>query len=486
MPEVSRLKTLVERLTALPCETEWVEFKHNDFDQEDIGQYLSALSNSAALHRKEAGFLVWGIEDCTHQIIGTTFLPRMEKIGNQELENWLATQLFPRINFKIHEFDYSGKHIVVFEVPPATHTPIRFKDTEFIRVGSYKKKLKDFPEKERELWALFSHTTFEKGIAKREISSDLVLADLDYPAYFELTGQRLPDNRAGILNRLAQEKFIVAKGGDTFDITNLGAILFAKDLSRFDSLARKALRIILYKGQSRVETIREQTGVKGYAVGFNGAVAFINDKLPQNEQIGQALRENVRMFPEIAVRELVANTIIHQDFEMTGTGPVVEIFSDRIEITNPGTPLIDTLRFIDEPPRSRNETLAAVMRRINICEERGSGIDKVISSVELYQLPAPDFTVTQSHTKAILYAFKDFGEMDKHDRIRACYQHACLCYVSNQVMTNTSLRKRFSIEDKNYSMASRIIADTINEGLIKVYDPENRSRKHARYIPFWA
>ena len=84
----------------------------------------------------------------------------------------------------------------------------------------------------------------------------------------------------------------------------------------------------------------------------------------------------------------MANALIHQDFSLTGTGPTVEIFADRIEVTNPGTPLIDTLRFIDEPPQSRNETLAATMRRLNICEERGSGIDKVISQVELYQLPA--------------------------------------------------------------------------------------------------
>lgn len=309
-----------------------------------------------------------------------------------------------------------------------------------------------------------------------------MLALLDYPAYFDLTNQGLPDNRTGILSRLLQEKFIIDKGNGYYDITNFGAILFAKDLSNFEKLNRKAIRVIIYNGTNRIETKREQAGKKGYAVCFNGAISFINDQLPQNEQILQALRTEVRLYPEIAIRELVANAIIHQDFNISGTGPMVEIFDDRIEITNPGVPLINTLRFIDEPPQSRNEALASFMRRINICEERGSGIDKVIASIEAFQLPAPDFYITSNHTKAVLFAYRKFADMDKKDRIRACYQHACLCYVSSKYMTNTSLRERFAIEEKNYSMASRIIADTIEASLIRPYDPENKSRK---YVPFW-
>lgn len=188
------------------------------------------------------------------------------------------------------------------------------------------------------------------------------------------------------------------------------------------------------------------------------------------------------MYPAIAIRELVANALIHQDFNLTGTGPMIEIFSDRMEISNPGLPLIDTLRFIDEPPRSRNETLAALMRRLNICEERGSGIDKVISAVEVFQLPAPDFRTTTNHTIAVLLGPREFADMDRADRIRACYQHACLWFVSGKHMTNTSLRERLKIDKKNYPMASRIIRDTIDVGLIK---QAGGSRKDAKYIPFW-
>jgi predicted HTH transcriptional regulator len=99
------------------------------------------------------------------------------------------------------------------------------------------------------------------------------------------------------------------------------------------------------------------------------------------------------------------------------------------------------------------------MRRINLCEERGSGIDKVISSVELFQLPPPDFRVVEDNTVAVLYAVKKLNDMTQKERVRACYQHACLQFVSNEDMTNSSVRKRFGIEPQNYATASRIIAE---------------------------
>jgi predicted HTH transcriptional regulator len=180
---------------------------------------------------------------------------------------------------------------------------------------------------------------------------------------------------------------------------------------------------------------------------------------------------------------LVINALIHQDFNLTGTGPMVEIFTDRMEITNPGLPLIDTLRFIDEPPRSRNETLAGMMRRMSLCEERGSGIDKVIAAIEEFQLPAPDFRVTSQHTVAVLLGPRHFAAMDRQDRIRACYQHACLWYVSGKHMTNATLRDRLQIPKTNYPLASRIIRDTAVAGLIH---QAGGSRKNAKYVPFWA
>jgi len=124
------------------------------------------------------------------------------------------------------------------------------------------------------------------------------------------------------------------------------------------------------------------------------------------------------MYPELAVRELLANTLIHQDLSATGQGPMVEIFANRIEFTNPGKPLIDPLRFLDAPPRSRNELFAAFMRRLGMCEEVGSGIDKVVFQVELYQLPAPDFRVQSGHTRVTLFGHRKLSLMAAEDKVR--------------------------------------------------------------------
>jgi predicted HTH transcriptional regulator len=294
----------------------------------------------------------------------------------------------------------------------------------------------------------------------------------------------LPANRDGILEALANDYLIRACDAGGWNITNLGAILFAKKLSSFPLLKRKALRVIQYRGTGRVETLKEQEGGKGYACGFEGLIGYINGLLPANEVIEQALRKSVPMFPELAVRELVVNALIHQDFFQTGTGPMVEIFEDRIEITNPGEPLVDTNRFVDTPPKSRNEALASLMRRFRICEERGSGIDKVVFQVELFQLPAPLFERPDGFTRTILFAHKSLSAMDKADRVRACYLHACLKRVMCDYLTNATLRERFGVEERNKATVSRYIREAVESGMIKPFD-EDAARKLMKYVPFW-
>lgn len=355
----------------------------------------------------------------------------------------------------------------------------------YVRVGSYTRLLKDFPEKERKIWLNAPKEVFETQIAKSNVKKHELMDLLDIAAYYNLTRQPLPSDTDTIIRKFVEEKLIIQKGID-HDITNLCAILFARDLHHFDGLYRKTVRVVVYKNNSRIETEREYTGNKGYALAFTDLIEFLDIVLPKNEIIEKSLRKNVNMYPEIALRELIANALIHQDFSVKGTGPMIEIFKNRIEITNPGKPLIDVLRFIDHNPVSRNEKLAYLMRRLNICEERGSGIDKVIDACEFYQLPAPEFIEADGFTRIKLFATQNLRHMDKTDKIRACYQHCALKYVSGEKMTNSSLRVRFDIEEKNYSMASRIISETINEELVKDADPDSTSKKNAKYIPFWA
>lgn len=471
---------LIQDLSALPSETETVEFKENFFDKDEIGKRISAISNAASLHDEKNGYLVFGIHDATHEIVGTNFSPTSKKVGAEELEFWLSKHLDPKIDFRIYEQTYNGKKIAIFVIPPAINQPVKFNNIAYIRVGSTTPKLHHYPEKERKIWNNINRKNFEKGISKEHLAVKEVLELLDYAKYFSLTKQDLPSVTQHFVDKMAQHGLVKKVLNDTYDITNLGAILFAKNMKDFPTIRRKSVRVISYEGNTKVDRLKEQEESSGYAIIFEKLLDYINDKLPYNEEISRSLRKEVKMYPEKALRELVANALIHQDLSISGAGPMVEIFENRIEITNTGEPLIDTERFIDHPPRSRNEDMASFMRQIGVCEESGTGIDRALTEVALYQLPAPKFERYENFTKVTMYAHKSLKDMTTDDKVRACYQHCVLKYVEHARMTNATLRERLGIGEKNYPAASTIIRETIKKGLVK------ESEKSKEYIPIWA
>lgn len=273
--------------------------------------------------------------------------------------------------------------------------------------------------------------------------------------------------------------------GKYYAIRRIAALLLAKRMNDFEDLARKAPRVIVYEGNSKFSPKLDRTAESGYAVGFRDLINFINDQLPQNEVIEQALRNKVKLVPEVAIREVVANALVHQDFSISGTSVIIEIFANRVEIANPGNPLVPIERFIDGY-QSRNERMADLMRRMNICEERSSGIDRLIHAAEVYQLPAPEFRADLRRTRVIIFGHKPFKEMTREDRVRACYQHCSLRWVMSERMTNKSLRERFQLTESKMASVSQIISATIEARLIKQDQSAGDSRKFARYVPIWA
>lgn len=477
-----QLKELLNDLVKQSNESEWVEFKLNFHRPEEIGERISALANGACIQNQPFGYLIFGVEDKSHIIKGTSFRAKSHKKGGEDLEHWLITRLSPRIDFQIFEFDYEeNKHISLFVIPSSKNQPVEFLHKSYIRINSITRKLNEFPEKQAKIWKKET-TPFEKELAKENLSANDVVRLLSTETYFDLMKIPYPSNQNSVIEKFVEEGFIVKGRG--YSITNLGALLFAKQLRDFESVERKSVRVIVYKGKNKVETEREQIGQKGYALVFVGLVDWVNSQLPANEEIGKVLRTETRMYPEISIRELVANALIHQDLTEKGF-PMIEIFADRLEISNPGTPLVTPDRFIDAYI-SRNEKFADIMRRMGFCEEKGSGLDKVIFYNEIFQLPPINVIVAEKRVRVTIYSYKPLNKLDKKEKIRACYQHACLKYVSNEKMTNQSLRDRFKIEDHNYSIASRIIRDALENGVIKEDDPSSNSRKYASYIPFWA
>jgi ATP-dependent DNA helicase RecG len=312
-----------------------------------------------------------------------------------------------------------------------------------------------------------------------------VVALLDTQTYFELLKIPYPSSRDAVLERL-QSQDLIRLTPQGWIITNLAAILLAKRLDAFSfALARKAPRVVIYEGIDKLQTRDDKTGNRGYAVSFDRLVNFIHSAAPQNRFIEEVVREEVKMFPKQALRELIANALVHQDFLATGASVMIEMYGDRVEISNPGIPPIPVARFIDEY-RSRNEQLADLMRRLGICEEKGSGIDKVVSAAEVFQLPAPDFRVGKTRTTSVLFAHQIFEDMSKSDRIRACYQHCCLLYVSNRQMSNQTLRDRFGFDESKNVLVSQVISNTKESGLIRSDYSASNSTRYARYLPFWA
>lgn len=466
-------------------EGEWLEFKRDNAHSRKIGEYFSALANAAALNGRPRAYMFWGVDDDARKPVGARFDPHSTRIGNEPLENWLQRGLDPKIEFRFHAVDTDGGRVVVAEIGAATDRPVRFYGAAYVRVGEVKRPMTAAPERERALWRILDRARFEYAAARERQSVDDVLRLLDYPVYFKMLGLPLPPSPDRLVEALAADGLIRRCAAGGWDILNLGAVLLAASLDDFPGLGRKAIRIVRYRGDSRIDAVGEKRVGKGYAAGFEESLGYTDALLPGGETIENGLRAAWRGFPSAAVRELVANMLIHQDFPVSGAGSMVEIFDGRIELSNPGAPLVSTDRFVDAPPRSRNEAVAALMRRFGVCEERGSGIDKVVLEVELAQLPAPLFEAPEGSTRAVLFSHKKLKDMDRVERIRATYLHICIQYVASKRATNATLRKRFGIPDNNASVVSRLLNDAVDAGMIAVADSMAGYRQRA-YVPFWA
>ncbi|WP_432412412.1 ATP-binding protein [Rasiella sp. SM2506] len=462
-------------------EIDWKEKLSPNKDK--LKQHLVAFANLSG-----GGFLVFGIRDSDAKVIGLSnddaakVVDRLTSLGRDAID--------PPLLIEHRSLEYEGKPILFVYIKESMVKPAHEKGTSlentFIRSGGTTRKAS-----RQEIGALFLHSKtpqFEELRCSELMSGEQVLDLLDYKKIAELLNYRLSSVNSEILNWMHSEKLIESVDNGGYYITNFGALASAKDLSRFDSLSRKSIRLIKYEGKNKTGTAKEWTGNKGYAIRFSELIEYILDKLPSSEIIEKALRKTTAIYPELAIRELVANALIHQDFSIRGTSPMIEIFDDRLEITNPGkllpTKKID--RLIGTSPESRNEILAKAFRKYGICEERGSGFVKSVASIEFFGLPPLRFIEGANSFKVIMYSPRKFSEMSQDERIEAVYQHSVIQFLSNSSLTNNSLRERLRMNTKQRPQISLLIKQAIELGRIKPEDPNNSSTKFSKYIPFWA
>ncbi|EEE35449.1 MloB [Rhodobacteraceae bacterium KLH11] len=447
---------------------EFKEAKHN-FHRDKLYKYVVALANEGG------GHIVLGMTDKRpRKIVGTTTF--------QDL-NVLKSDVRTNVGFNVQaqELIVEGKRILAIRAPSRPKgTAYQFKGAYYMRCGE------DLvPMSEDRLREIFGEDlAWDKGIIRENLTELEVCELLDTKVLFEFLELPISENIHDIVDRLKNMR-LLKEDGSKLAMTNTAAVVLAKDLNSFPELIRKAPRLIVYNGVDKLDTRIDITGQRGYAAGFQGLVRQCMQHMPQNEVIENALRRTVPLFPERAMREIIANALIHQDFYATGGGPLVEIYPNRVEVSNPGKPVVPVERFIDGH-KSRNEFLAWIMRQLNICEERSSGIDRVVGTAEMFQLPAPEFIQSFESTTIVVYGPRDFQKMTSDDKVRACYQHCALKYVVREHMTNESLCGRFGLDESGKATASKIIKATVGSGLVSPDPTVGASRKYARYVPSWS
>lgn len=477
------LELLTNSLSPIPQELNELDWKEDLSPQnEKLTKHLSAFANLPG-----GGFLVFGIENKSGTIKGIDkkqvdkIVEKLSNLGRDKLEPLL------KIDYTIKNFN--NKPILIIYIKESTIKPVHIKsaglEEAYIRTGGCTRKAS-----RQELGGLMlnSKTPQFEELHASKLKNEFELFNLiDFKSIYTLLNKPIPQDKEQVLHWLKEEKMIEEIDGAGFYITNFGAIAAARNINEFDSISRKAIRLVKYHGVSKKETDKEFPGTKGYAIGFSSMISFVKNIVPGSEIIKNALRKETSVFPEIALRELIANALIHQDFTIRGSGPMIEIFDDRIEISNPGRLLpskkID--RLIRTTPESRNEILAAAFRRYNICEERGSGFEKAVSAIELFGLPPLKFENLENSFRVTMYMPKKFSKMMPAERVEAAYQHSIIKYYSSSSMTNSSLRERFKMHEKQRPQISIVIKDALKKGKIKHKNPNSSSTKFAEYIPYW-
>lgn len=451
----------------------------DNISDEKLGQCISAMANTAALNKIPYVYAFWGINESNKSIAGSHYLiPDHSGIANH-----LSTNVF----FDMQVIEYNDTRVVVLEVQRSYGTTIQYDGKEFIILN---KEVLPFEEcsdnDKKKLWSILSPNNEEDfllNIASYNVSERDVLKLLDWKTLFDMMQKKTTYSVLEVLTVLKDFRFITEQNTGKYNITNLGALLLAKRLADFESVVYKSVRVIIYSGNNHTKPAHEQIGYKGYIIGFEGLIKYICDHLPQIEYIDGSIRKYRTAFSMLTIRELVANAIIHQDLSIKGA-PVVSIFDNYIDIYNPGVPIIDKERFLDTPSRSRNESLAYAMHRVGICEERGSGYDKVIDDIEKKNLLSPEIILHDGGVSVILRKEKDFHKLSKEELIRICYDHTCLNYIRGEKTNNNSLRNRLHLDyNKSYAI-SRIFKNTLEAG--KILIKNGTGQKNREYIPYWA
>ena len=358
------LKEKVLELCSYNDEQEWFEFKENWFEPVTLGEYVSALSNAAAFHYQENGFFIWGVNDKSHEIVGTDF-NQYQNYQKEPFQGYLARNLSPSVNFKFKEIEIQGKRVVVLIIPPAKEIPTSFRDNRYIRIGSSKANLKDYPKREIQLFKVLDGRieTIETMSAKYQ--------DLTFHKLFGYYG-----SRGIVLKEETFEKNLRLRNEE--GEYNLMAQLLSDD-------SHIPLRVSIFEGVSKASPL---FSVREFG---NNCLLYTLDNILQygdvlniiqaDERNRVVERKEVSLFDGSAFREAVVNAVLH-NFWASGNEPMISVFSDRIEILSRGrlAPGQTEEGFYLGESVPVNEKLSEIFLQLHISEKSGRGVPIIVSA----------------------------------------------------------------------------------------------------------
>jgi len=399
----TQLTALITDLISQPTESEWVEFKENFHSAEEIGERISALANSACLCSQNYGYLIFGVKDQSHDIEGTTFKPKQQKAkGGEDLEHWLTTRLNPKADFKIDELDINAKRLVVFSIPAAYAQPVSFLHEEYVRVGSYTKKLKEYPAKESKIW----HSAGKDWSAT--ICQTATIADLS-PLAISTARQLYISKNPHLANEVTawnDETFLnkarLCIGGK---ITYTALLLLGlPESEHFISPAIARITWIL-RATNNIEKDYTHFGMP-LLLATEQVFAKIRNLTYRYIRDGGLFPEEIDQYDPYVIRESLNNCIAHQDYTLRGKIIVVENEDATLTFVNSGEFIPQTIRHVidnDAPERYyRNQFLADAMVTLKMIDTIGSGIKRMFMIQRERFFPLPDYDFSQHKVKVTI------------------------------------------------------------------------------------
>lgn len=355
------LKKIVQSLLSSVSEEEWYEYKENWYDAVGIGEYISSLSNAAAMCGEECAYLIWGVNNATHEVVGTTFNYHMD-VKNEPLQHFLARQVTPDVGFSFAEITMKGKRVVVLTIPAARQVPTSFNGTRYLRIGSSKVNLNKYPERESQLFDILRNgfPTIENTQA---YTQELTFRKLFL--YYEDKGITL--NKKTFKKNLG----LLCKDGSY----NLLAQLLSDN-------SQIPIRVSIFRGSnkaSKLYSVRE-FGNNCVLVSLDKVIEYgdVLNIMQADEAERIVTRKEVPLFDTQAFTEAIINAFVH-NLWVDGNAPMITVYSDRLEILSRGKlpPKQTIAGFYLGESVPVNQKLSDIFLQLHISERSGRGVPKI-------------------------------------------------------------------------------------------------------------